>query len=313
MYVGKEVFQEQLDREKAKELFYKSVGRVEIETHSFCNRRCNYCPNVSGDRLSENKRISPQHWQKILANLAEIDYKRNLVFQSYNEPLADRNIIECISQARAACPKSRIMIYTNGDYLDEEYLEELSYAGLNYMHVSIHTRYNGKYSEVDSLNLISKLIKRTNCDISFKSFMPNQHIIANIPHDHIEIDVRAINFFDQGNNRGGLVDAVPTPPVRTAPCHFPFAHFYVGFSGNVIPCCHVRSDVDAHAHYLWGNLSEYDSIFQAWASEQGAQWRRHLISLEPKKSPCDTCSASFLSNDPKVLNQVKLAWERHVK
>ena len=313
MYVGKDAFEQQLDREQAKALFHKSVARVEVETHSFCNRRCNYCPNVSGDRLGENKRISLKHWQMILANLSEIDYEKNLVFQSYNEPLADRNILECITQARAACPKARIMIYTNGDYLDQDYLEELSYAGLDYMHVSIHTRYNGKYSEVDSLNLIAKLIKRTNCDISFKSFLPNKHIVANIPHDRIEIDVRAINFFDEGNNRGGLVDSVPKPPLRTAPCHFPFAHFYVGFTGNVIPCCHVRSDVEEHAQYVWGNLSEYASIFQAWASEQGAQWRRHLISPEPKNAPCDTCSASFLSNDPKVLHQVQLAWERHVK
>lgn len=313
MFIGKESFNPAPDRESAKSLFARGVQRVEIETHSYCNRRCNYCPNVVGDRLGENKQISPEHWQMVVSNLQEIDYAHNLVFQSYNEPLADRSIHDRLKEARAALPKARLMIYSNGDYLNQSYLAELAEAGLNYIHVSIHTKYNGKYSDVDALNQISKLVKRLQCNIKYESIKQGEFVIAKIPHAKIEIEVRAINYFQHGNDRGGLVEGVRKLTSRTSPCHFPFAHFYMGFSGNIIPCCHIRSDVDEHAKYRYGNLSDFGSIFEAYAGQVATGWRRHLISLEPKAAPCDTCTAGFLSNDPQVLGQVQRAWEQHVR
>ena len=313
MYTGVEVFKPQLDRQAAKAVFAKSVGRVEVETHSYCNRRCNYCPNVVGDRLGENKRMKPDHWQMIIGNLVEIGFSKNLVFTSYNEPLADRAILERIREARQALPEARLMVYTNGDYLNADYLEALAASGLDYLHVSIHTRYNGTYSEVDALNLIAQLVRRLQGKIRYKQIKTDQFIIAQIPHDRIEIDVRAINYQFHGTDRAGLVELVRKPPARTHPCHFPFGHFHVGFSGNVTPCCHVRSDSAAHAEYLYGNLDGFESIFQAWAGNNGAAWRRELITPLPKKSPCNTCSVGFLDGGAAVLQQARVVWQRYVQ
>jgi MoaA/NifB/PqqE/SkfB family radical SAM enzyme len=184
MYVGAEVFRPIHDRDAARLAFARSVSRVEVETHSFCNRRCNYCPNVVGDRLGDNKQIKPEHWRMIVRDLADIDYAHNLVFQSYNEPLADRAILDHLREARAALPKARLMIYTNGDYLDAEYLQALADAGLDYMHVSIHTRYNGQYSEVDALNLIGKLVRRLRTPIRYKQLKAGSFIFATTPRPH---------------------------------------------------------------------------------------------------------------------------------
>jgi hypothetical protein len=49
LYVGKDVFRVATTREAAKAVFSKSMRRVKVETHSFCNRRFNYCPNVAGN------------------------------------------------------------------------------------------------------------------------------------------------------------------------------------------------------------------------------------------------------------------------
>jgi hypothetical protein len=51
MQLGGAAFNPITDREAAKRYFASTVGRVEIETHSYCNRRCSYCPNGVGDRL----------------------------------------------------------------------------------------------------------------------------------------------------------------------------------------------------------------------------------------------------------------------
>lgn len=233
LYVGDDVFRVATTREAAKAVFSKSVSRVEVETHSFCNRRCNYCPNVVGDRLGQNKQMNFEHWKMILSDLAEIDFSGNFVFTSYNEPLADRSILDRLAEARAVCPKARLMIYTNGDYLNATYLDEIASAGLDYLHVSIHTRHNGQYSDVEALNLIAKLERRVKRPITYKTLRSGNFVIAAMPYPSLEVEVRAINYNQHGTDRAGLVDVVKTPPARTAPCHFPFAHFHVGFGGNV--------------------------------------------------------------------------------
>lgn len=310
MYVGREVFAAITDRDTAKQVFAKAVQRVEVETHSYCNRRCNYCPNEVGDRLGENKRMTMAHWQLILANLQEIDYAHNLVLQSYNEPLADRAIVERIREAKEALPKARILIYTNGDYLDRDYLDALSQAGLDYMHVSIHTRHDGTYSDVDALNLIAKLVRRLGYPIRYSQMLSQQLIVARIPHPRVDIEVRSINYTQHGNDRAGVVSIVKKPPLRKAPCHFPFAHFYVGFNGNITPCCHVRGDLPAMSDYLYGNLGDFGSIFQAWAGHAGASWRRTLISPLEKQAPCASCSAPFLDGTSPALDQAISVWRR---
>lgn len=313
MYIGKEAFFPADNREAAKELFARSVERIEVETHSYCNRRCDYCPNAVGDRLGENVRIPDDIWSTILANLTEIDYKERFVFTSYNEPLADRAIVQRIREVRRALPLARTMIYTNGDYLDSNYLAELADAGVHYLHISIHARPGSGYSDLAALNHIAKIVKRMGVTVRFRHWKAGEYLIAQVPHHSMDISVRAVNFLQHGTNRGGLLSGIGTPQVeRTHPCHFPFAHFHIGFEGTVVPCCHIRSDLDAHRQYQYGNLREFGSIFEAFASGIATKWRRHLISLEPKADPCKTCSVGFVSLDPKVMDRVQQAWERHV-
>lgn len=313
MYIGKEAFIPAPDRQSAKDLFARSVQRIEVETHSYCNRRCDYCPNAVGDRLGENRRMADDIWFLLLDNLREIGFKSNFIFTSYNEPLADKIIFQRIREARQYLPDARLMIYTNGDYLNAGCLAELAEAGLDYLHISIHTRPGDKYSEIPALNHIAKIVKRMGTTVHFQQLKAGEFIVAKVPHDKLEIEIRAINYWQHGTDRGGLIDGFTERPGRTQPCHFPFAHFHMGYAGTVVPCCHIRSDSEAHRSYRYGNLRDHGSIFEIYASQLATDWRRHLISFEPKMDPCRTCSVGFLSQDPKVLERVRKAWEMHVR
>ncbi len=312
MYIGAQAFSPVPDLAAAKALFARSVERVEVETHSYCNRRCDYCPNVVGDRLGENKRMPEDLWWMVINDLAEIGYAHKLVFTSYNEPLADRLIIERVAQARQALPQAQLMIYSNGDYLNADYLHALSEAGLDALHISIHARHGAPYAEVPALNNIARLGRRLGLPLQFTTFKPGQFILAKVPHARVEIDVRAVNYWQQGTDRGGLIAGGNQAQGRTRPCFFPFSHFHVGFEGTVVPCCHIRSDSPAHTAFRYGNLSDFGSVFAAYASRAAIEWRRALISPEPKKPPCDTCTTAYLSEDPQVLAHTEQAWRRHV-
>jgi hypothetical protein len=312
MFFGREAYVAITDREAAKEVFRKSVHRIEIETHSYCNRRCGYCPNVVGDRLGENKRMDPAVFSGVVRDLQEIDWAGNFVLTSYNEPLADRIILDRIGEARAALPRAKMMIYTNGDYLTPDYVQELAEAGLDYMHISIHMNAADVYSDIYALDRISEVTTRMRIPAKYKTIQRNEFIIARAPHKRIEIEVRAINYWKHGKDRGGLIKGMKPEPARTLPCYFPFEYMHIGFEGTIVPCCHIRSDNEEHRPYRTGNLRDYPSLYQAYTSGKLAGWRRHLISTKEKEGPCKTCTVHFITNEPAKLAQMERAYQQYV-
>ncbi|MBU9698197.1 radical SAM protein [Rhodobacteraceae bacterium HSP-20] len=312
MYIGREMYSPLTDPARQRELFAQTVGRVEVETHSYCNRRCDYCPNVVGDRLGPNVRIKPAIWEKLLRDLAEVGYSRFLVLNSYNEPLYDRAILDRIAEARAALPRARIMIYTNGDYLTPSYVDDLAAAGLDYMHVSIHLKQGDKYSDVYVLNRIAEIAHRTGLQARFSQIRPNDSIIARFDTPKLEMETRAINFDRHGNDRGGLLPDLSPENPRTDPCNFVFQHFHMGYTGNVVPCCHIRSDRPEHAKHVIGNLDRAETIFDIFFGAKAAAWRRGLIHDRAKTGPCATCTAPVILNQPNWRELLQNAYQRHV-
>lgn len=312
MYIGREMYSPLTDPARQRELFAQTVGRVEVETHSYCNRRCDYCPNVVGDRLGPNVRIKPAIWEKLLRDLAEVGYSRFLVLNSYNEPLYDRAILDRIAEARAALPRARIMIYTNGDYLTPSYVDDLAAAGLDYMHVSIHLKQGDKYSDVYVLNRIAEIAHRTGLQARFSQIRPNDSIIARFDTPKLEMETRAINFDRHGNDRGGLLPDLSPENPRTDPCNFVFQHFHMGYTGNVVPCCHIRSDRPEHARHVIGNLDRAETIFDIFFGAKAAAWRRGLIHDRAKTGPCATCTAPVILNQPNWRELLRNAYQRHV-
>jgi len=297
MYVGSEMFEAVTDRDRARQVFAMTVSRIEMETHSYCNRRCSYCPNVVGDRIGPNQFMPADILEKIYSNLEEINYDRYLILNYYNEPLADRSIIARISEARARLPNARIMIYSNGDYLDRGFIEELAEAGLDYLHISIHLKRGDRYTDLYVVNRINEISVRMGIASRIETVRTGQLMVAKTPHNKMEIEIRAINYFEQGTDRGGLISEVTTPQGRSAPCFFPFSHFVISYNGLIAPCCHIRSDRPEHEPYIYGNLRDYDSIFQAFLSAPAAAWRREMAGGQEKRKPCDTCSAGVPGPD----------------
>src|SRR5579871_2369346 len=73
-----DMFKEDISRKRAKWLFKKYVHDVELENHSYCNRVCWFCPNAFLDRRSASIFMTDTVFQKVLTNLAEIDYSEKL-------------------------------------------------------------------------------------------------------------------------------------------------------------------------------------------------------------------------------------------
>lgn len=107
---------------------------IAIETTSFCNRGCDFCP--VGHERRPVKQMSLLMYEDILQQLATLKYVGHISLHWFNEPLADKRIVTWIALARQACPESHIYFASNGDLLNRNLFDCLVRAGLDLIRVS---------------------------------------------------------------------------------------------------------------------------------------------------------------------------------
>ena len=292
-------FSDRLSPLQARALFTKSVYLVEIETFTYCNRVCWFCPNSRIDRRSHNNYMDEGLYLRILSELAQVNYERVISFSRYNEPLADRIILKRLKQARSALPKAHLLTHTNGDYLTLALLDELREAGLNQLRVQV---YLGNEDHWDADAIVFKMQRRID-DLGLKYEMIDSEYgyAARLDYHYskeFECIFEAQNFDLMGLDRGQTLD-MPVKYTRTSPCRIVFDSLYIDWNGKTVPCCNIRSDEPSHQNYIVGDLSGGQTIFQAYVALFG--WRKALAGWGEKANPCSTCSYAVEKHQPMEL------------
>lgn len=147
-------FEPQTNRVFAREAFRQAVRWIEIETSSQCNRRCSYCPNSKFDRISSNGFLDMAIHQKMMRDLAEIDYDGDMKFVGNNEFFMHRENRAYIEYARAQLPNAKITLFSNGDYLKKEDLEWCSSVRVGLLIVTLHTAPKKQYDDVEVMRRV---------------------------------------------------------------------------------------------------------------------------------------------------------------
>jgi MoaA/NifB/PqqE/SkfB family radical SAM enzyme len=300
--ITRDHFSGELKLDRSKELFKASVNQVEIETFTYCNRTCWFCPNSRIDRRSENRYMDEGLYLRILSELAAIEYNQVITYSRYNEPLADRIILTRLRQARQILPKACLSTHTNGDYLNGKYLDELKESGLKRLRVQV---YLGNKEPFDDRRILIRMEQRLkNLGLPYQMIGAERGIryMAQVDHKGMEVTFDARNFAAIGVDRGQTIN-LPQTYQRRSPCLIVFQHLYVDYDGTVVPCCNIRSDEPGHAPFLIDRLGENRSIYQAYAGNSLAAWRRALIGFGPKNKPCNSCSYECLEETPQTAEQ----------
>lgn len=287
-------------------LFRQSVRRVEIETFTYCNRKCWFCGNKDlpeRQSRSANQTMDARIYTRIIADLASISYAGEITFSRYNEPLARPDILlPRLKEARALLPSAVLLAHTNGDYLTAELLARLSAAGLNQLNVQTYGRANERQSwhyarmkqlqdeQIDRLGL-----NPYGSDVRTLLDSYEYRVMRQAWVSGVMVCWDARNWDKLGNSRG---DTVPLniEHRRTAPCFEPFTGIWIDWNGSVFPCCNLRSDAPEHQKYVVGVLQPdgQPSIFDVWAAMH--EWRRSLFSVGAKSAPCHNCTYEEIQN-----------------
>ena len=279
------------DRNSQMEFAKKYLNYVEIETFSFCNRKCWFCPNSKIDRFSENHFMPEDTYLNVLKQLAKINFNGAITYSRYNEPLADKIILKRIRQAREILPNAFLFTHTNGDYLTKEYLDELSESGLNMIKVQCYLNKDEKF-DVESVIFpkIENMSKRLGLSYNIVG-QYSDFIGVKYNYDKMAVHQEALDFRKVGVNRGGSIDTI-RPAHRLEPCFSPFYRIYIDYDGSVMPCCQVRHDVAAHKKMIMGNVNNA-SIFEIFSNSNFARIREHLFLHGEKMFPCNECNATL--------------------
>jgi len=281
-----------------REIVRKNLKQIEIEIFSYCNRRCWFCPNKEIDRHSGNHFMPEDMYLKIMSELREINYSGTITYSRYNEPLADKIILERIRQAREYCPNAFIRTNTNGDYLTRDYLDALAAAGMDEMEIQCY------FGENEELNRdrFEERLQKTIHKLDIKGYdiiqcNEEDRIVADFHYQGTHLSFFSLNMKRLANNRGETLDNTRVYS-RTENCLIPFKQLYVDYNGSYMLCCNVRSDVEAHKDFILGNADE-DSIYDVFTSKKIIEFRKNLGTYGNLIPPCSSCSFVIMDDDMK--------------
>lgn len=258
--------------------FKKNVCIVEIESSSFCNRKCSYCINYYIDRFSKNEIMPFKTFKKVIDELACIGYDRMLTFHRYNEPFYNQNgmILERISYARKKLPNANLVTSSNSDYLDANYLQQIKSAGLDSLYCQCQTE-NYKHKSLDeikeSILSINERIGGFKGKFVIKS---DSCVFTTVGSGFKSLTIQAKDFINTGFNRGGIVKNVITKEGDEKPCYHPLVSVVIDFNGKVMMCVNTVSYYDNHKDFVIGDINK-DSITEIYQSNKAVEIRKQLL------------------------------------
>ena len=286
-----ELFSIEKDLNKQKEILEKNLYLIEIEIASYCNRTCWFCPNSIVDRHTNNIELEEELYLKIINDLKEINYSNKVSFHRFNEPLANRELIlKRVKQAREALPYADLQIFTNGDYLNRDYLYELREAGINTIIMSYYSKENNQF---DVENIIKPAMEKRAKKLGLEYnilFYNNKEYTIKFDYNDLYFIYKARNFKEIGTDRGGSINNsyIKKIDIRKSGCYYPLTDLYIDYNGLVMPCCNTRSDLEIHKPYILGDI-HYNNLFEIFTSEKIVNIRKYLYSDTVKDGPCKHC------------------------
>ena len=201
-------------------------------------------------------------YDKILDELAVMNYDGNIKFFVNNEPLLDARTPDFIRRARERVPRARTEVHTNGLKLNPRNGRELLESGLHHLYINNYTEEGKMHRGV-------------------KAFL--EETAPDFPECDIVFHLRALQ--EQLLNRGGTApNAVLEQEPLPLPCILPFDEMVVTADGRVTICCQ-----DHYFNAAVGNVNR-NSLEEIWQSDGFKQLREKLLQADRSENEfCKVC------------------------
>lgn len=271
--------------------------QLQIENSNLCNARCVFCPYDAQTR--KRMVMGMDLYRKILDEAGTIPILERLTITGLGEPTIDKELIEKIAYARKVMhPKTEIDCYTNGSFLDAEYVRGLEKVGLSVLYVSINAIDNKKRQEImgiDGYDVLEALLVKM-----IRELKKMRIVVKGVQEKDLFDGEEATEFVRKW---GGLVEpgkngraflhlegnwAGWNYPVRTTQrnaCCRATNHIMVLSDGRVCLCCQ-----DYDGKVIFGDLNN-QTLREIYRTEAYVNYRKsHMEGRRNELELCRTCT-----------------------
>jgi len=245
--------------------FNKVFKVIEFETTSYCNRKCDYCPNVDFERFGEEDGffMKEEVFKRLISQLVELNFNGLISPHLYGEPMSDYRMLDWSKHIKTELPSAKLKIVTNGDFLNTNNFYEFLNAGVDIFYISKHAKQLKKPCRTLLEQLDTKTLKKHILVQDFYSdFYEKQKMFTN----------RGGSIgLDEGNNK--------KPPVNCSYATYPV----INSLGDLILCCQ-----DFHNNYVFGNIME-KPLKEIWFDEKNIKLRKRIYDYKLDLKICKDC------------------------
>lgn len=263
--------------------------RIQIQTVSWCNRSCAFCPS---GKFPVPKAFMPiETYQRIIQQLQALHFAGRISPYLMNEALLDKRLPDLIAYARAHCPESWIAINTNGDALSEALLHRLFDAGLNNLDVNAYDSPTQHAAHVTLMQRVAAQRPSLTCRIGYSNpFFQGE----NLPRSMQLLNCRDMSCWEPQflakiatphlyNRSGNVPSARRLEAPLPLPCARPSQQMYVNYRGAAVLCCN-----DWRSEVIMGDTATA-TLDAIWTNDKYRQYRRHLQQKNRAMPLCATC------------------------
>ncbi len=253
---------------KVKEVFASTYAeptpffhQIQIETCSFCNNDCHFCPASTAVDQRPKSFMSWEIIHILTDQLKSIQYNGLISLFNNNDPLIDKRLAEFIRHFKKELPAARIEIYTNGILLNMKIAAELWDAGLDSLMVDHY------YTKTERNKKIEIFIE----EYRNSSYAKSHTVTINEINKEI---IRSSRGGEAPNKKQGKGEGF---------CAYPFMQFNVNYKGDVHLCCN-----DVYYQQIFGNIAE-KHIREIWNSPKYQAMRKRFLKDDRNFGICKNC------------------------
>lgn len=284
---------------------------LSIQTTSFCNAKCVFCPNDDLKPLFAPQVMEEALFKKIIDECSSYPGIERIILYLNNEPLTDVNIVERINYAKKTVPWASVHILTNGFLLDEKMQDALINSKLDWIGISMQgikketveaamgIDYDIVFPRV--LEFIKKAKKKRDPEnFIMVTFLKHKYMSLAEYKEAVSFwkgqGVSRISSFEGPVSRAGNVNSLPkVAHPRVSGCNSIWANemIHIVENGDVILCC-----MDWKREVILGNLNS-EKIHEVWNSSRYAQIRdkRDGNKISEDNFICKRCEAAAVNKE----------------
>lgn len=231
---------------------FNMFGQVRVETNTHCNRACSYCSVSRFPKVQQF--IDIGLYTKIIDELVSVNYRGRFSPNLSSEPTLDPRLPELIAIARKM-DNARIVLYTNGDFLERKTFDALNEAGVDDFIITQH----GASAPRGLTELMGNLTDGERRKVTYQT-------------------LNGVHLFNRG------IPGLIAPEKRTIPnpC-FLADELTILVDGKVAQCGN-----DFRGETVFGNISQR-SIMSIWNDEPYRAFRSQVHDGQFKSDVCQRC------------------------